>query len=76
MFCGISNLMPTSNFNYFDSSNITNAEFMFYNCSSIKELPDISNLKFSNITNMRYMFSGCKSQFLGNSIRPQTFTYS
>ena len=60
MFCGISNLMSTSNFNYFDSSNITNAEFMFYNCSSIKELPDISNLKFSNITNMRYMFSGCK----------------
>ena len=33
---------------------------MFHNCSSIKELPDISNLNFSNVINMSYIFSGCK----------------
>ena len=61
MFEGISNLMPTSNFNNFDSINITKTDNMFYNCSSLIELPDISNLNVSNVIDMRYMFSGCKS---------------
>ena len=61
MFEGISNLMPTSNFNNFDSTNITKTDNMFYNCSSLTELPDISNLNVSNVIDMRCMFSGCKS---------------
>ncbi len=34
---------------------------MFANCSSIIELPDISNLNFSNVTDMSYFFFGCES---------------
>ena len=61
MFEGISNLMPTSNFNNFNSINITKTNNMFYNFSSLTELPDISNLNVSNVIDMRCMFSGCKS---------------
>ena len=58
---GISNLMPTSNFDNFDSINITKTDNMFYNCSTLTELPDISKLNVSNVSDMRHMFSGCKS---------------
>ena len=35
--------------------------YMFYNCSSLNSLPDISNWNTSNVTNMSYMFSNCSS---------------
>ena len=34
--------------------------YMFYNCSSLKEL-DLSNFNTNNVTNMSYMFFGCSS---------------
>ena len=35
--------------------------FMFYNCSSLLSLPDISKFDTSNTINISYMFSYCKS---------------
>ena len=34
---------------------------MFYYCSSLSSLPDISKWDTSNVTNMSFMFYGCKS---------------
>ena len=34
---------------------------MFYNCSSLNSLPDISNWNTSNVTDMSCMFSHCSS---------------
>ena len=34
---------------------------MFYSCTSLKELPDISKWDTKNVTNMSDMFFGCKS---------------
>ena len=34
---------------------------MFYNCSLLSKLPDISKWNTSNAINMSNMFSGCKS---------------
>ena len=34
---------------------------MFYGCSSILSLPDISKWNINNVKNMSYMFNGCSS---------------
>ena len=39
--------------------NITNMSYMFYNCSSLNSLPDISKWNTSNVNDMSYMFDGC-----------------
>ena len=41
--------------------NITNMSCMFYGCSSLNSLPNISNWNTANVTNMSYMFSWCSS---------------
>ena len=41
-----------------DSKNVTNMEYMFYNCSKLTTIPQFDT---SNVTNMRSMFSGCSS---------------
>ena len=43
------------------SSNCKNLSFMFFGCSSLRILPDISNWITNNIKNMNYLFSGCSS---------------
>ena len=40
---------------------VTNMSNMFYKCSSLSSLPDISNWNTNNITNMSNMFEGCSS---------------
>ena len=40
---------------------ITDMSGMFYGCSSLNSLPDISKWDTKNVTNMSYMFSGCSS---------------
>ena len=35
--------------------------YMFYNCDSLKSLPDISKWDTKNATNMSYMFYNCDS---------------
>ena len=34
---------------------------MFYNCTSLSSLPEISKWNTSNVTNMSYMFYNCTS---------------
>jgi len=42
-------------------NNITNMSYMFYNCSSLLSLPDISKWKTNNVTDMNSMFYNCSS---------------
>ena len=41
--------------------NVTNMSYMFYNCSSLSNLPDISKWNTNNVTNMSYLFYNCSS---------------
>ena len=41
-----------------DTSNVTNMNYMFYKCASLKEVPQLNT---SNVTNMSYMFFNCTS---------------
>ena len=41
--------------------NINNMSFLFYECKSLKLLPDISKWDLSNTKNISYMFSECSS---------------
>ena len=43
-----------------DTSNVTNMNTMFYNCSSLQTL-DVSNWNTSNVTTMYSMFQNCSS---------------
>ena len=43
-----------------DTEKVTHVEYMFYNCSSLKEL-DLNNFNTTNVTDMHSMFSGCSS---------------
>ena len=36
--------------------------YMFYNCSSLYSLPDISKWNTSNVIDMRYMFLNCSKK--------------
>ena len=42
-------------------NNITNMSSMFYNCSSLSSLPDISKWNTNNVNDMKCMFYGCSS---------------
>ena len=44
-----------------ETNKITNMSHMFYDCSSLISLPDLSKWDTKNITNMSYMFYGCSS---------------
>ena len=43
-----------------EKETITNMSDMFYNCTSLNTLPDISEWDTKNVNNMSYMFSGCR----------------
>ena len=43
------------------NNNISDMSGIFYNCSSLKSLPDISNWYTKNITNMSTLFYNCSS---------------
>ena len=43
-----------------DTENVRDMAWMFYKCSSLKNL-DIKNLNTTNIIDMKYMFYGCSS---------------
>ena len=44
----------------FNTSNVTNMEYMFRNCLSLTSL-NLSSFNTSNVTNMSWMFCGCSS---------------
>ena len=41
--------------------NVTDMSYMFFECSSLNDLPDISKWNTQNLTNMSCMFWGCSS---------------
>ena len=59
LFGGLKNL-TNIDFTGFDTSNVTNMAYMFFNCSSLKKL-DLRIFNTSKVTNMRCMFAGCAS---------------
>ena len=44
-----------------ENIHIANMNNMFYNCSSLVSLPDVSKWDTANVTNMNNMFSYCSS---------------
>ena len=60
MFDSISTIKEL-NFDNNTSQNIKSMSHLFYNCSLIKELPDISSLNTINVTDMNSMFYNCSS---------------
>ena len=53
----LTNIKSPDNVN---TENVTNMSFMFYECSSLKEL-DLSNLDTNSVTDMSGMFGNCTS---------------
>ena len=39
-----------------NTNNVTDMSYMFYECSSLSSLPDISEWNTINVTNMSFMF--------------------
>ena len=60
IFRDFTNLKTIDFNNNFNTSNVTNMERMFENCSSLTSL-DLNNFNTSNVTNMCAMFGVCKS---------------
>jgi len=44
-----------------NTNNVINMSYLFYNCSSLKSLPDISKWNTNNVKNMSYLFYNCSS---------------
>ena len=42
---------------------------MFYGCSSLSSLPDISKWNTNNVTDMSYMLSGCSNTIFSKFIK-------
>ena len=64
--CEFYNLKYESKNNYLkvkliQKNNVTNMSYMFWHCSSLSSLPDISKWNTNNVTNMSYMFPFCSS---------------
>ena len=59
-FYGMSNLQSFTGMNYLNTSEVTNMESMFYDCSGLTSL-DVSNFNTSKVTDMSEMFGGCES---------------
>ncbi|MBR1453403.1 MAG: BspA family leucine-rich repeat surface protein, partial [Lachnospiraceae bacterium] len=59
-FQGLTNVTSITGLNRIDTSNVTDFERTFQNCSSLTSL-DLSSFNTSNATNMKYMFGGCSS---------------
>ena len=61
-------MIESIKFKKFIRNNVTNMSYMFYGCSSLKEI-NLNNFNTNNVTDMSDMFSGCldelkiKSQF-------------
>ena len=60
LFSKFSNLKAINNFNNFDTSNVTNMNFMFMDCQNLIEL-DLSSFNTSNVTSLWETFAGCSS---------------
>ena len=54
--CSELEYLDLSNFN---TSNVTNMEFMFNECYKLKEIKGLNNFNTSKVTNMSLMFRYC-----------------
>ena len=54
-----STLISLPDISEWDTINVKNMSYMFYNCIALKSLPDISKWNTANVTNMSYMFYNC-----------------
>ena len=65
-------------------NNVTNMSYMFYGCSSLSSLPDISKWNTNNITNISYMFNECSSlsslpdisKWITNNVKDMCYMFS
>ena len=60
MFCEVSTIFDI-NFDNYNTKNITKMNNMFQGCSSLIELPDISNMDITNVTDISYKLDNCSS---------------
>ena len=60
LFYGMKNMKTIEGLNNLDTSETTNMNGMFFNCSSLEEV-DLSSLNTSNVTAMHGMFAGDSS---------------
>jgi len=56
-------IIEKKNYSFFSGYNneITDMSYMFYECSSLLSLPDISKWNTNKVTNISFMFSICSS---------------
>ena len=54
------NELKELNLFYFNTSNVEDMSYMFYNCYNLKEIKGINNFKTIEFTDISYMFDGCK----------------
>ena len=60
MFYSCTSLTTINGISEWDTSNVTDMEAMFFNCTSLTEL-DLSTLDTSNVTDMHDMFNWCEN---------------
>ncbi len=58
LFSRFSKLTSIEGLEYFDTSEVANMSYMFFNCSSLESL-DLSNFDTSQVKYMDYMFAAC-----------------
>ena len=58
MFYNFQNIISI-NISNFDTSNVTNMNKMFFNCSNLSTLSDISKWNINNVRSMNWMFFNC-----------------
>ncbi|MBW0022056.1 BspA family leucine-rich repeat surface protein [Segatella copri] len=57
-FFSCSNLTTIEGIEYFNTENVTNMNYMFDNCESLKSL-DLTKFNTENVTSMKFMFEAC-----------------
>ena len=53
----------------FDTQQVKDMSYMFYNCESLFSIPDISKWNTNNVIDMSNMFHNCKSLYSKFQIR-------
>ncbi|MDE7087611.1 MAG: DUF285 domain-containing protein, partial [Clostridia bacterium] len=66
-FNGCSNLTNINNIGNIDTSNVTDMQYLFQDCSSLTEL-DLSSWDTSNVTNFQCTFDGCSNLYSLNML--------
>ena len=57
----LSAIIPYEQLSKWNVSYVVDMSYMFYNCTSLVDLPDISEWNLNRVTNISYMFAGCSA---------------